>query len=145
MCKQELAVALGIGLNTLEKWRREGLIEAERLPCFEYDRVFSNGDRTGQIGRVSDLTVPWNYTRREIRRFIFDNPGMINLKRVQPAWFMDLMTNIEKLEHQKPLRKGRRYKKRKSKLFIVRSMRLPLSFERRYHTSVVPVMRINVL
>lgn len=83
MTQKDLAAALGVGPMTIEKWRAEGKIHGKRLPD-----IYPGG-------RVYDLNVPWNYSRAAIRVFIYSYPHLIDLRRVDQVWFLDLMNTTD--------------------------------------------------
>ena len=81
MDKQTLAMALGVSVEQIEVWRRNGLLKATRLPSLDQHK----GAKTVY------LQAPWFFPAWQIRAFIFRFPGLIDLRRVNQLWLIELM------------------------------------------------------
>jgi hypothetical protein len=80
---EHLANALGIAVETLHKYRIEGLIKSHgRLESLDLHKM---------TGPKITLRAPWFYSNEEIRRFVCLNPNLFNLGRVAKEWFIDLL------------------------------------------------------
>jgi hypothetical protein len=77
----QLSEALGMAISSLHKYRIEGLIEGYRLESLDVSRPRA----------MSFEHQRWFYSNAAIRRFIYRNPGLINLARVSKHWFIDLL------------------------------------------------------
>lgn len=79
----QLAQALGVAVSTLHKWRQEKLIGATRLPSLDRHKGACD----------IYLQAPWYYSHKEIERFVFRFPSLIDLRKVDQLWFIELMRN----------------------------------------------------
>ena len=73
-----LAQALGIDSHAVSRWIKRGYLRAQL-------RGTARGDQqNGDIYLIRE---------RDIRRFIFEHPSEIDLRKVDQLWFLDLLTN----------------------------------------------------
>jgi transposase-like protein len=77
----QLAQALGVADSTLHKWRQDKLIKAHRLPSLDQHKGAHD----------IYLQAPWYYSHMEIKRFVFRFPSLIDLRKVNQLWFIELV------------------------------------------------------
>jgi hypothetical protein len=90
----ELAAALGVCTLTLLRWRRDGKLKGQRLPSTVEYVKYKSGKRRNQRGRAHEDNAECTYTNFEIRRFVARWPGLIDLRRVDQTWFLDLVNSV---------------------------------------------------
>lgn len=71
-----LSIAMGVDAKTVTRWIQSGLLKADR----------KGTDRTDQQG--GDM---WRISRKQVREFIADNVGMIDIRKVDKYWLVDLL------------------------------------------------------
>lgn len=73
-----LAACFGVDPSTVVRWIEKGLLKARRRGT---DRGQSQG---GDIYYLQD---------KHVRQFVIDNPNVVDLRKVDKHWFIDLLTN----------------------------------------------------
>lgn len=76
MNANQLAECLGVDRKTVGRWIELGWLRAARR-------------------QHSDKDDYWRITRKDVRRFIIENTGQVDLRKVDRFWFVDLLTERE--------------------------------------------------
>ena len=85
----ELSEALGVTRNMLHRYRDEGLIHGIRKESLEVIR--KQRRRTAEASKSRRDHQPWFYKNWQIRRFVAENPALLDLGKVSKEWFIDLL------------------------------------------------------
>jgi hypothetical protein len=81
MCQDHLAAALGVSAYQVAEWRKRDMLRGERRPSID-QHSGAEPDRD---------CLPWFYSNKHIRQFVFNYPGAFDLKKVNQAWFIDML------------------------------------------------------
>lgn len=84
----ELADALGVTRDTLHRYREDGLIYGRRK---ESQNPIARHNTSAAKAKTFHDHQQWYYTNANIRRFIAQNPAILDLGRVAKEWFIDLL------------------------------------------------------
>jgi hypothetical protein len=74
----EVAVCLGVNTSTVSKWIAAGLLGARKR-------------KTERPDRSQDAI--WDIRRAELRRFVSDNVALIDFRKADKFWLVDLLVN----------------------------------------------------
>jgi hypothetical protein len=75
---RQLSLEFGVDSSTITKWIERGLLKAKRRGT----------ERTAVQG--GDM---WWIKRRDVRDFVADNAGAVDLRKVNKVWFIDLLVH----------------------------------------------------
>ena len=74
-----LSEAIGISHDTIKGYADQGLIKAKKLPSLDMHKA------------ATEKSLVWFFPTYEVYMFVIRYPGMVDLRRVNQEWFMDLV------------------------------------------------------
>jgi len=77
-----LAECFGVDRGTVSSWAEKGLLPGKRA------KAFSVPER-----RAAHENADWRFTDRDVRRFVIDNAALVDFRKVDKFWLIDLLAS----------------------------------------------------
>lgn len=77
-----LAECFGVDRSTIGSWAEKGLLAGKR------EKSFAVSDKAAPHDRAN-----WRFTDRDIRRFVIENAALVDFRKVDKFWLIDLLAS----------------------------------------------------